>query len=97
MYTPAQVGEAQRRNRPGPSARSTASAAVAVSRASAATGGLAMGAGYPVAGLGPLVMGLLIDATGGYPPAICVLLVGAAAQCWAISRVDDRCRTGDRS
>ncbi|MCU1655050.1 MAG: hypothetical protein JWQ60_6199, partial [Pseudonocardia sp.] len=42
------------------------------------------------------VMGLLIDATGGYPPAICVLLVGAAAQGWAISRIGDRCRTGDR-
>jgi CP family cyanate transporter-like MFS transporter len=65
--------------------------------ASAAISGLAMGVGYTVAGLGPLVMGLLIDATGGYPPAIWVLLVGAAAQGWAISRIGDRCRTGDRS
>jgi CP family cyanate transporter-like MFS transporter len=64
--------------------------------ASAATSGLAMGVGYTVAGLGPLVMGLLIDATGGYPPAIGVLLAGAAAQGWAVSRIGDRCRTGDR-
>jgi CP family cyanate transporter-like MFS transporter len=64
--------------------------------ASAATSGLALGVGYTVAGLGPLVMGLLIDATSGYPPAICVLLVGAAAQGWAISRIGDRCRIGDR-
>ena len=31
---------------------------------SAATSGLALGVGYTVAGLGPLLMGLLIDATG---------------------------------
>src|SRR6185312_6719217 len=47
---------------------------------SAATSGLALGVGYTVAGLGPLVMGLLIDATGGYAAAIAVLLAAGAAQ-----------------
>ena len=35
-------------------------------RASAATSGLALGVGYTAAGLGPLLMGVLIDVTGGY-------------------------------
>jgi CP family cyanate transporter-like MFS transporter len=56
--------------------------------ASAVTSGLAMGVGYTVAGLGPLAMGLLVDA-GGYPPAFGVLLAGAAAQGWAIRRLAD--------
>ena len=42
--------------------------------ASAATSGLALGVGYTVAGLGPLLMGLLIDATHGYGAAISLLL-----------------------
>ncbi len=58
--------------------------------ASAATSGLALGVGYTVAGLGPLVMGLLIDATGGYPAAIAVLLAAAAVQAFAIVRIGDR-------
>jgi CP family cyanate transporter-like MFS transporter len=54
---------------------------------SAATSGLALGVGYTVAGLGPLLMGLLIDLTGGYPAAIGVLLAGAAVQAGAIVRI----------
>ena len=59
---------------------------------SAATSGLALGVGYTVAGLGPLVMGVLIDATGGYPAAIAVLLVAGAVQAGAIWRIGDRRR-----
>ena len=55
--------------------------------ASAATSGLALGVGYTVAGLGPLLMGVLIDLTGGYPAAIGVLLAAAAAQALAIPRL----------
>lgn len=58
--------------------------------ASAATSGLALGVGYTVAGLGPLLMGLLIDAAGGYPAAITVLLAAAAVQAFAIVRIGDR-------
>lgn len=58
--------------------------------ASAATSGRAMGVGYLAAGLGPLVMGLLVDATGGYHSAIVVLLVAAVVQAWAIHRIGDR-------
>jgi CP family cyanate transporter-like MFS transporter len=57
--------------------------------ASAATSGLALGVGYTVAGLGPLLMGLLIDATG-YPAAIAVLLLAGAVQAFAIWRIGDR-------
>jgi CP family cyanate transporter-like MFS transporter len=57
--------------------------------ASAATSGLALGVGYTVAGLGPLLMGLLIDATG-YPAAIVVLLLAGAVQAFAIWRIGDR-------
>jgi CP family cyanate transporter-like MFS transporter len=60
--------------------------------ASAATSGLALGVGYTAAGLGPLVMGLLVDATGGYPAAIAVLLVAGAVQAAAIWRIGDRGR-----
>jgi MFS transporter, CP family, cyanate transporter len=56
---------------------------------SAATSGLALGVGYTVAGLGPLLMGLLIDATG-YPAAIVVLLLAGAVQGVAIWRIGDR-------
>lgn len=58
--------------------------------ASAATSGLALGVGYTVAGLGPLLMGLFIDATGGYSAAIAVLLAAAAVQAFAIVRIGDR-------
>lgn len=60
--------------------------------ASAATSGLALGVGYTVAGLGPLLMGLLIDATGGYGAAITVLLAAGALQAGAIWRIGDRPR-----
>ena len=59
---------------------------------SAATSGLALGVGYTVAGLGPLAMGLLIDATGGYPAAIAVLRAAGAVQAVAIWRIGDRPR-----
>ena len=59
---------------------------------SAATSGLALGVGYTVAGLGPLAMGLLIDATGGYPAAIAVLRAAGAVQAVAIWRIGDRAR-----
>jgi CP family cyanate transporter-like MFS transporter len=58
--------------------------------ASAATSGLALGVGYTVAGLGPLLMGLLVDATGGYPAAIGVLLLAGVVQAAAIWRIGDR-------
>jgi CP family cyanate transporter-like MFS transporter len=61
--------------------------------ASAAASGLALGVGYTVAGLGPLLMGLLIDATG-YPAAIVVLLLAGAVQAFAIWRIGDRPTAG---
>ena len=60
--------------------------------ASAATSGLALGVGYTVAGLGPLLMGLLIDATRGYGAAISLLLVAGGLQAFAIVRIGDRPR-----
>jgi len=57
--------------------------------ASAATSGFALGVGYTAAGLGPLVMGLLIDASG-YPAAIAVLLAAGVVQAFAIWRIGDR-------
>jgi CP family cyanate transporter-like MFS transporter len=57
---------------------------------SAATTGFAMGIGYLAAGLGPLLMGVLIDLTGGYVAAIVVLLVAGAVQALAIWRIGDR-------
>lgn len=58
-------------------------------RASAATSGLALGVGFTVAGLGPPVMGLLVDVTGGFPAAIAVLLAAGAVQAAAIWRIGD--------
>jgi CP family cyanate transporter-like MFS transporter len=55
----------------------------------AATSGLALGVGYLAAGLGPALMGLLVDVTGGYRPAVLVLLFAAAVQAWAILRIGD--------
>lgn len=60
--------------------------------ASAATSGLALGVGYTAAAVGPLVMGVLIDVTGGYPVAIAVLLAAGALQGAAIRRIGDRPR-----
>jgi CP family cyanate transporter-like MFS transporter len=56
---------------------------------SAATSGFAMGIGYLAAGLGPLLMGVLIDLTGGYVAAIVVLLVAGTVQGLAIWRIGD--------
>jgi MFS transporter, CP family, cyanate transporter len=58
--------------------------------ASAAVSGLALGVGYTAAGLVPLLMGVLIDLTGGYPAAIAVLLLAGALQGFAILRIGDR-------
>jgi CP family cyanate transporter-like MFS transporter len=58
--------------------------------ASAATSGLALGVGYISAGLGPLVMGALIDLTKGFSAALAVLLAAAALQGWAAWRIGDR-------
>jgi CP family cyanate transporter-like MFS transporter len=60
--------------------------------ASAATSGLALGVGYTAAAVGPLVMGVLIDVTGGYPAAIAVLLAAGALQAAAIWQIGDRPR-----
>ncbi len=57
---------------------------------SASVSGFALGVGYLAAGLGPLVMGLLIDLTGGFPAAIAVILASATLQAGAIWRVGDR-------
>lgn len=59
-------------------------------RSSAATSGLALGVGFTAAGLGPVVMGVLIDVTGGFAAAIAVLLAAAALQAAAIVRIGDR-------
>jgi len=58
--------------------------------ASAATSGLALGVGYSCAGIGPLLMGLLIDVTGGFRAAIALLLAAGCLQGWAITRIGDR-------
>ena len=58
--------------------------------ASAATSGLALGVGYTASGLAPLVMGLLIDATGGFGAAVSVILLAGAVQLAAIWRIGDR-------
>jgi CP family cyanate transporter-like MFS transporter len=57
--------------------------------ASAATSGLALGVGYVVAGLGPLLMGVLVDVTGGFTAAIGILLAATAAQAVVIVRIGD--------
>jgi CP family cyanate transporter-like MFS transporter len=58
--------------------------------ASAATSGLALGTGYVCAGLTPLLMGVLIDATGGFSAALAVLLVAGAVQAVGIGLIGDR-------
>jgi MFS transporter, CP family, cyanate transporter len=60
--------------------------------ASAATSGLALGAGYTCAGLVPLLMGVLVDLTGGYAAALSVLLVAGAVQAGAVVAIGDRPR-----
>jgi CP family cyanate transporter-like MFS transporter len=58
--------------------------------ASAATSGLALGTGYVCAGLTPLLMGVLIDLTGGFAVALALLLVLGAVQGGAIIVIGDR-------
>jgi CP family cyanate transporter-like MFS transporter len=58
--------------------------------ASAATSGLALGTGYVCAGLTPLLMGVLIDLTGGFPVAMAVLLVAGGVQAVGIGLIGDR-------
>jgi MFS transporter, CP family, cyanate transporter len=62
--------------------------------ASAAASGMALGVGYTVAGIGPFVMGVLIDLTAGYAAAIGVLVVAVAVQASAIIRIGDATRAG---
>jgi CP family cyanate transporter-like MFS transporter len=58
--------------------------------ASAATSGLALGTGYVCAGLTPLLMGVLIDLTGGFSAALVVLLAAGAVQAIGIALIGDR-------
>lgn len=58
---------------------------------SAAVSGFGLGIGYFCAGIGPLVMGVVIDAAG-FPPAIGLLLIGAVLQGVAVVRIGDRPR-----
>ncbi|GAY13205.1 cyanate MFS transporter [Pseudonocardia sp. N23] len=60
--------------------------------ASATVSGLALGVGYVAAGLAPLLMGLLIDLTGGYRAAIAVLVAGGLLQAGSIWRIGDEPR-----
>jgi MFS transporter, CP family, cyanate transporter len=62
--------------------------------ASAATSGLALGTGYTCAGLTPLLMGVLIDLTGGFSAALVVLLAAGAVQAVGIALIGDRPREG---
>ncbi|WP_433506791.1 MFS transporter [Pseudonocardia halophobica] len=60
--------------------------------ASAATSGLALGVGYTVAGIGPLLMGVLVDLTHGYTAALLVLLGAAVLQIVATIGIGDHRR-----
>jgi CP family cyanate transporter-like MFS transporter len=57
--------------------------------ANAATSGFAMGVGYISAGVGPLLMGVSIDLTGGFVVALGLLLAAGALQASAIIRIGD--------
>ncbi|MDQ2706214.1 MAG: MFS transporter [Actinomycetota bacterium] len=58
--------------------------------AAGATSGVALGVGYFTAGLAPLLMGVLLDLTGGYPVPLAVLLAAGAAQAVALARIGNR-------
>ena len=62
----------------------------------AATSGLALGVGYTAAGLGPLLMGVLIDVTGGYALAIGLLVAGGPGAGVGDLRRSDDSRTRPR-
>jgi CP family cyanate transporter-like MFS transporter len=55
-----------------------------------ATTGLALGIGYLVAGTAPLLMGVLLDLTGGYPVPLSLLLVAGVVQAVVIGFIGDR-------
>lgn len=55
-------------------------------RAGAASG-MALGCGYLLAGVAPLLMGLLLDVTGGYPVPLGLLLLAGAGQALAIALI----------
>jgi CP family cyanate transporter-like MFS transporter len=57
-----------------------------------AVSGTAMGFGYLLAGVAPLLMGLLLDATGGYPLPLGVLLAAGATQATVVSLIGDGTR-----
>lgn len=57
-----------------------------------AVSGMAMGFGYLLAGVAPLLMGLLLDATGGYPLPLGVLLAAGATQATVVSLIGDGTR-----
>ena len=57
--------------------------------AASATSGMALGVGYTVAGIGPFLMGVLVDATGGFAAAIAVLLAATAVQAAVIITIGD--------
>lgn len=57
---------------------------------SAAVSGFALGAGYLAAGVGPLLMGVLIDLTGGYLAALLVLLAATLLQGVGVVLIGDR-------
>jgi CP family cyanate transporter-like MFS transporter len=57
--------------------------------ASAATSGMALGVGYTVAGVGPFLMGVLVDVTGGFAAAIAVLVAALAVQASVIAVVGE--------
>lgn len=57
-----------------------------------ATTGLALGVGYVIAGVAPLVMGVLLDLTGGYPVPLGLLLVAGAVQAVAVGLIGNRRR-----
>jgi CP family cyanate transporter-like MFS transporter len=55
-----------------------------------AASGLAMGFGYLAAGAAPLLMGVLLDLTGGYPVPLAVLLAAGLAQAVVIALIRAR-------
>jgi CP family cyanate transporter-like MFS transporter len=57
-----------------------------------AVSGMAMGFGYLFAGVAPLLMGLLLDATGGYSLPLGVLLAAGATQATVVLLIGDGTR-----
>jgi len=55
-----------------------------------AASGMAMGFGYLLAGVGPLVMGVLVDLTGGFGVPLSLLLVACAVQALTIGLIRTR-------